>query len=76
MTCVAASAWVRPGGSGAESVHVEWGNAEGLFQSRVMSILAAGRPEARCLSLSESEEKRGSDVIPKCALCNGSKDES
>ena len=35
-----------------------------------------GRPEARCLPLSESEEKRGSDVIPKCALCNGSKDES
>ena len=36
----------------------------------------AGCPEARCLHLSESEGKRGSYGIPKCALCNGSKDES
>ena len=34
------------------------------------------RSEARCLPLSESEEKRGGYVIPKYALCNGSKDES
>ena len=32
--------------------------------------------EARCLPLSESEDKQGSYVIPKYALCNGSKDES
>ena len=32
--------------------------------------------EARCLPLSESEVKRGSYVIPKYSLCNGSKDES
>ena len=33
------------------------------------------KPEARCLPLSESEEKRGGYVIPKYELCNGSKDE-
>ena len=33
-------------------------------------------PEACCLPLSESEGKRGGYVIPKYALCNGSKDES
>ena len=33
-------------------------------------------PEARCLPLSESQGKLGSYVIPKYALCNGSKDES
>ena len=40
--------------------------------------LSAGTywPEARCLPLSESEVKRGSYVIPKYSLCNGSKDES
>ena len=32
--------------------------------------------EARCLPLSESEDKRGGFVIPKYALCNRSKDES
>ena len=32
--------------------------------------------EARCLPLFESEDKRGSYVIHKYALCNGSKDES
>ena len=34
------------------------------------------KPEARRLPLSESEGKRGSDVMPKCALCNGGKYES
>ena len=34
------------------------------------------KSEAHCLPLSESEGKRGGYVIPKYALCNGSKDES
>ena len=33
-------------------------------------------PETRCLTLSESEVKRGSYVMPKYSLCNRSKDES
>ena len=39
-------------------------------------FLTCTLPEAVCLPLSESEGKLGSYVIPKYALCNGSKDES
>ena len=56
-----------------------WVTLIGMQQCQLLAVSTwplVLRPEARCLPLSESEGKRGSYVIPTCALCNGSKDES
>ena len=47
-----------------------------VFVPSTWASATKARAEARCLPLSESKEKRGSYVLPKYALCNGSKDES
>ena len=64
----------KAGGSKSIGIHhngcrVVWS----LWLSERHIVFVRLTSEARCLPLSESERKQGSDVIPKCALYNGSK---
>ena len=57
---------------------MEWRRRGGGGGGRIWSRREEKGPDLRRVAypLSESEDMRGSDVIPKCALCNRSKYES